>query len=127
MDHFHPEWGDREPMDVFNRLLAKNLKPAGANKTTHANIRVEQISSRRERWSTAQLGMLHRGHSDPTGVDISCPIVLAEYCGEQRVLDGNHRINRWLRARDERLHDVNIHAINGSAQFVDLLPEANGA
>jgi hypothetical protein len=127
LDHFHPEWGDRQPLDVFNRLLAKNLGPAGANKTTHTDIRMEQISSRREQWTTAALGALRCGHSDPRGVDIACPIVLAEYEGEQRVLDGNHRINCWKITGDTRIHDVNIHTITGIGCFVNLLPDANGA
>jgi hypothetical protein len=127
LDHFHPEWGDLKPLDVFNRLLAKNLRPAGASKTMHTDIRIEQISSRREQWTTAALAGLRCGHSDPTGVDIPCPIVLAEYDGEQRVLDGNHRINRWKSTGDKRIHDVNIHTIAGIAGLVDLPPDANGA
>ena len=127
LDHFHPEWGDREPLDVFNRLLAKNLGPTGAKKTTHTTFRVEQIASRREQWTTAALGALRCGHSDPRGVDIACPIVLAEYEGERRVLDGNHRINRWKITSDARIHDVNIHTVTGVASFVDLPPGAHGA
>jgi hypothetical protein len=122
LGHLHPKWGDREPIDVFNRLLAKNLQPPGANKTTHTNVRLDQISSRRERWPTAKLAELRRGHTDPTGVDVECPIVLAEYAGELRVLDGNHRINRWVITGDTGLHDVNIHTVIGEARLVDHPP-----
>jgi len=27
--HLHAEWGDRCLLDVFNRLLAKTIKPSG--------------------------------------------------------------------------------------------------
>jgi hypothetical protein len=127
LSHLHPEWGDREPIDVFNRLLAKNLGYGGMGKTTHTDLRVEQISSRSERWSTAKLGLLHRGHGDPTGIDVACPIILAEYAGKMRVLDGNHRINRWVNANDAKLHEVNIHTIEGTAGLIELPPHANGA
>lgn len=36
--HIHSEWDDREPMDVFNRLLAKNIRPDGWTPNTHLNI-----------------------------------------------------------------------------------------
>ena len=127
LSHYHPQWGDREPIDVFNRLLAKNLGRAGLSKTIHTDFRAEQISSRREQWSTADLGKLRRGHTDTRGIDVAWPIVLAEYAGEVRVLDGNHRINRWVITNDLRTHDVNIHTIVGTASFVDLPPNENGA
>jgi hypothetical protein len=127
LDHLHPEWGDREPIDVFNRLLAKNLGRVGMSKTTHTDLRLEQISSRREQWGTEELGKLRRGHSDPRGIDVACPIVLAEYAGEMRVLDGNHRINRWVSTNDTRPHEVHIHTITNTVRLIELSPVANGA
>jgi len=127
LTHFHPEWGDRIPLDVLNRLLAKNMGRAGPQKTGHADVRPEQIASRREQWSTADLGKLRRGHGDPTGVDVACPIVLVEYAGETRVLDGNHRINRWVNANDTRMHSVIIHTIAETVGFLELPPDTDGA
>ena len=127
LSHFHPEWGDREPLDVFNRLLAKNLGRAGPRKAGHTDVRAEQIASQREQWTTADLGKLRRGHSDPAGVDVACPIILAEYAGETRVLDGNHRINRWVNENDSRMHDVIIHTVANAVGFVDLSPDTGGA
>jgi hypothetical protein len=34
-----------------------------------------------------------------------------------RVLDGNHRINRWVEWSDARDHDVHIHTVVGPVQF----------
>jgi hypothetical protein len=124
--HCHPQHGDRIPLDVFNRLLAKNIKPTGWTANIHLNIQPQQISSRREKWTTDALANLPRGHGSTKGEDFDCPIVVAEYEGKQRLLDGNHRINRWIVARDTAPHDVNIHTIVGIGQFV-VLPTISGA
>jgi hypothetical protein len=84
--HRHPEWG-RDQLDVFSRLLAKNLRPTGWTENTHLNIRRDQIKSRREQWSTQVLGQLVPGHAGTGGDDFDCPIIVAEYKGEQRILD----------------------------------------
>jgi hypothetical protein len=125
MQHFHPEWGDRDGLDVFNRLLAKNQKPEGWTSNTHLTFQAHEIDSRREQWTAKKLGELVRGHSDPSGVDIPCPIIISEYAGTRRVLDGNHRINRWVAAGDQRTHEVHIHTVVGALRFV-VLPTAKG-
>ena len=112
------------PLDVFNRLVAKNLGHAGVHKIGHANVREEQIVSRREQWTTDRLYELVRGHADPQGVDIACPIILVEHADRTIALDGNHRINRWVRLGDKRVHDVIIHTIPESVGFVGLTPDA---
>jgi hypothetical protein len=116
--HFHPEWGDQSPLDVFNRLLAKSIEPAGWTHNTHLDIQRHQITSRREQWTTETLGRLVRGHGSSAGGDFGCPIIVAEYEGQQRLLDGNHRINRWIAVGDMRVHDVNIHTVIGTASFI---------
>ena len=123
--HFHPEWGDCTPLDVFNRLVAKNLGHAGPRKTGHATVHEEQIATRREQWATDKLGTLARGHSHRGGVEIACPIVLVEHAGRTMVLDGNHRINCWVGSNDTRVHDVIIHTIPESLSFVELAPSAH--
>lgn len=115
--HLHPEWGDRHPVDVFARLLAKNIRPGGWTPNTHLDITRDQVTSRREQWTTEALGKLARGHGSTEGKDFGCPIIIAEYEGVQRVLDGNHRINRWVIAGDTRVHDVNVHAISVIGEF----------
>ena len=126
LSHFHPEWGDRCPLDVFNRLIAKNFERAGPNKTGHANVHEERIASRKEQWTTGNLGKLTRGHRGSGGVDIACPIVLVECGGRTIVLDGNHRINRWVNSNDTRFHDVIIHRISEPVEFVEYTPDMHG-
>jgi len=120
LDHLHPEWGDRDSFDVFTRLLAKNIQPPGWTKHTHLDIQREQVTSRREPWTTDALGRIARLHKSTAGIDVSYPIIIAEYDGVRYVLDGNHRINRWVDARDTRIHPVNFHTITGSGQFIEL-------
>jgi hypothetical protein len=121
--HLHREWGDRTPMDVFNRLLAKHLRPEGWTKNSHFTFTETQINSRQEQWSTDRLASLRLGHSDPRGDDFDCPVVVALFAGEQRLLDGNHRINRWKLTKDTREHLVNIHTVVGESELV-VLPSA---
>ena len=110
-------------MDVFNRLLAKDIRPPGWTKNIHADLQRQQITSRREQWATAALEALTRGHNSKAGDDFGCPIILAEYQGI-RVLDGNHCINRWVASSDTRVHDVHIHTVADPVRFVDLPSDA---
>jgi len=114
-------------LDVFNRLLAKTIKPSGWKPNTHLNIQRHQVQSRREQWPTAALGESPPGHGSTTGKDYDCPIIVAEYEGKQRLLDGAHRINRWIATGDTRVHDVNVHTIIGVGQFIEVPTAAKGA
>ena len=118
--HRHREWGDRVPLDVFTRLLAKNIRAPGWTPNTHLELQPQELTSRREVWTAAQLARLRRGHESKAGDDFNCPIIVAEYQGTQRLLDGNHRNNRWIETGDERTHDVNIHCVTETAAFVEL-------
>ena len=125
--HLHPEWGDQDPLEVFNRLLAKNIRPSAWTKNTHLDIKQDQISSRHEQWTTEDIGKLARGHNSTAGKDFERPIIVAEYEGVQHVLDGNHRINHWIVAGDVRFHNVNIHTITGIGKFIELPACTNSA
>jgi len=127
MTHLHPEWGHRDALDVFNRLLAKHIRPASWTRNTHLTFQRQQISSCREQWTMHALAKLKRAHPDPGGDDFDCPVILAEYQAEMRVLDGNHRINRWVTNGAIRMHKVHIHAVEGPATFVDLPAVGAGA
>ena len=125
--HFHPEWGDQDLLDVFNRLLAKNIRPNRWTPHTHLDIQRHHVTSRRERWTTDALWKLLRGHDSTAGRDFDCPIIVAEYEGKLRVLDGNHRINRWVADGDTRSHDVNIHTVTAIGQFIERPAAGRGA
>jgi hypothetical protein len=120
--HLHPEWGDRDEMDVFNRLVAKQIKPKGWTPNTHMDLRLEQISSRRDQWGVDRLSQLPRSHRGTAGpaTRLDGPIVIVEIQGSMRVLDGSHRINTWVARGDSAQHTVHIHALKGTANFFEL-------
>jgi hypothetical protein len=107
-------------------VAGQNIRPSGWTTNTHFDISADQIGSRREQWTSETLGKLVRGHNSTAGQDFGCPIIIAEYGGVQRVLDGNHRINRWVGAGDSRVHDVNIHTVSETGAFIEL-PAVAGA
>jgi len=109
--HYHHEWGDRSPLDVFNRRLAKNIAAPGWKKTDHMDIKPLQIRSHRDKRSTDELSRFHQLHGldDPHRAD--CPIIIAVYEGKARLLDGHTRINYWVKQGNIGDHDVNVHVI----------------
>jgi hypothetical protein len=86
--HQHREWGNATPIDVFNRLLAKNIRPEGWTVHTHLSVQSHQVRSRREGWTTDALSKLQCGHGSAKGGNFDSPIVVAEFEDTQRVLDG---------------------------------------
>jgi hypothetical protein len=86
------------------------------------NIRPDRVRSRRENWRIERLGQLRRGHPGVAGplTRLDGPIVVVEYGGIVRLLDGNHRINTWVANGGSALHAVHVHAIEGTAEFVVL-------
>ncbi len=114
--HVHPKWGDRSPMDAFNRLLAKHRKvrPADWREDTHLNIQRSQIRSKMVRRTAAELSVLcqHKGAARNERFTRE-PVVIAVYRGEELLLDGNHRINFWMQRGDTSLHEVHLHYIDG--------------
>jgi hypothetical protein len=120
--HLHPEWGDRAPVDVFGRLMAKAFGPTGRSRNVHMEMGSMKIRSRTEQWGIEKLRQLTRGHNGvaTSPAQLYGPIVLVEYRGRVVVLDGNHRINTWVKLNDPALHAVNIHAVEGTAEFIEL-------
>jgi hypothetical protein len=72
--HLHREWGDKEAFDVFNRLLAKRLQPAGWTKHAHLDVKPNEIRSHRERRTTNELARLARGHTRTKPKNTQCLI-----------------------------------------------------
>lgn len=110
--HYHPEWGDRAEFDVVTRLLAKNIKREGCTKYDHEPITVEQVRSRREYRTTEQLSQLSVGHSRDKPQHLGGPIIVFDYEGEERLLDGNTRINYWLQSGNTEGHLVHVHWVD---------------
>jgi len=109
--HTLTKWGDQNPWDAFNRLLAKNIKAPGWKNGDHMDIQPHQIRSHREKRSTDELTRFLRGHDRVNPQRTDCPIIVAVYEGEERLLDGNNRINYWVKQGNTEDHDVNVHVI----------------
>ena len=110
--HYHPEWGDRAEFDVLTRLLAKNIKRDGWTKYDHVPVKVEQVQSRREFRTTKQLSQLSIAHTRDKPQHLGGPIIVFDYEGEERLLDGNTRINYWLQTEDTDPHLVHVHWVD---------------
>ena len=109
--HCHAKWGDRVPIDVFNRLLAKSIKADGWKDGVHMNIKRNQIRSPRETRTTEELALLERSHHRLKPCREDCPIIIAVYESKERLLDGTTRINLWERQKNKERHDVNVHIV----------------
>jgi hypothetical protein len=112
--HTLTKWGDRNPWDAFNRLLAKSISAPGWKDGDHMDIQPHQIRSHREKRSTDELAKFPRPHCRDNPLREDCPIIVAVYEGEERLLDGHTRINYWVKQRNTEDHDVNIHVIEQS-------------
>lgn len=111
--HIWPALGDTTPLDAFNRLLAKNVRPDGWEPTHRFAVTPEQIESRREYWTTSALARIARAHDRARPRNTECPIIIAVYDGTERLLDGNTRINYWVQSGNVERHQVNIHVVVG--------------
>lgn len=109
--HFHPEWGDRTPFDVFTRLLAKRIMRPGWTPTHHEPVRPSQIVSERQTRPTKQLAELLRTHTRHQPWNEAAPIIIAFYRDEELLIDGTTRINKWERESNDDNHPVNLHII----------------
>ena len=114
--HFWPQHGDRSVMDVFNRLLAKNIKAPGWRPSDHTPFTMLQIRSRRERRTTEELAKFPKAHNRDDPINKECPIIVAVLDGVERLLDGHNRINYWQKVGDDGPHDVNVHIIDKFVQ-----------
>ena len=112
--HTLTKWGDRNPWDAFNRLLAKSIKTPGWKDGDHMDVQPHQIRSHREKRSAHELARFHRTHDRDEPLREDCPIIIAVYEGEERLLDGTTRINLWVKRKSTELHDVNVHAIESN-------------
>ena len=109
--NFHEEWGDTSLFDVFTRLLAKQIKAPGWTNTDHELVIPSQIKSEQQNRTTEQLAGLRRKHDRYEPENELGPIIIALYKGEERLLDGTTRINKWIKEQNKDEHSVNVHTV----------------
>lgn len=114
--HIQQRYGDETAFDAFRRLVAKNIRADGWTPHDHADIHPDQIQSRREKRSTAELSHLQRGHDRSRPQRLNCPVIVVHIDGVERLIDGTNRINFWESIGDQSQHDVHVHMIRGTKE-----------
>lgn len=125
LDPYHkkPRYGDRNGMDVFCRLLAKNILGIEGLSDLHLMIVPSQIRSERIEYSTSDLlNKFRTAHPRKDPKCTTAPLIVAVYEGRERLLDGNTRLNYWRQRGDNNMHVVHVHRIEGTGELVNLLP-----
>jgi hypothetical protein len=88
------------PQECLNRLVRERI----SDKKLVVDASTATI--RRDLLSTLELQRLKRKHDRTNDKDDRRPIVVVEYKGEPLLVDGNHRVNRWLSSSRISEHDV---------------------
>ncbi len=105
-------------LEVFNRLLSKSILGRNPKPPEIFNIQKSQISSFKQQWSTDRLKELLEAQTEKHEWDIprtdhglKSPVIVAEYEGINRLLDGRLHINMWFHIGNTELHEVHLHEV----------------
>ena len=93
---------------TLNRLFSENLgKWRRELYSTRPYLQKGNLKVREESWTVAELDKLERGHNRTVtkGPD-DLPIIVVDYRGERRLIDGTTRINKWAAEGNEDRHTV---------------------
>lgn len=88
----NPKRSDASPNVCLNRLANERL--SGAKIALNPDTAVV----REERWLASDLTRLDRKHGRTHDFEDDRPIVVLEHEGRLILVDGNHRVTRWLAA-----------------------------
>jgi hypothetical protein len=92
---------DATPQDVLNRLVHEAIPETWRLRFNVTNCIIRECS-----WSTAALDTLERRHSKDAPRQEEAPIIAFVYEGRARLIDGNNRVNKWVRERNANNHTV---------------------
>lgn len=96
----YPKPNDATPNACLNRLTNERLK------TFRVNLNESTAFVLDEQWLTDDLVTLDRKHERFHDFDDERPIVVVDVHGRKLLVDGNHRVTRWLMQAVSRLHRV---------------------
>jgi hypothetical protein len=96
-----PKKSDPTPNACLNRLVNERLTGVS---TIQVNEKTAAI--REEIWPTEQLSVLERKHKKKIENEDNRPIVVVEMRDRKLLIDGNHRVNRWLSTGKHGQHRV---------------------
>lgn len=92
--------GSETPNECLNRLTNERLNVPRLrldSKTTVVSL---------ERWSIERLRSLETKHQTPYDFDDERPIVVIDLGERKLLVDGNHRVARWLMEGESKLYEV---------------------
>lgn len=92
---------DASPNACLN-FLANERLPDGESILLNENTAVV----REECWTTDQLKELDSKHTKTHDFDDPRPVVVVEYKNRKILVDGNHRVARWLKVGPHAEHQV---------------------
>ena len=92
---------DASPSACLNRLVRERI-----SSRTPADVNENTATIRKERWTLEQLQALERKHDRTNDKDDNRPLVVVKYGDRILLIDGNHRVNRWLAARARAQREV---------------------
>jgi hypothetical protein len=105
----NPKKSDVSPNACLNRLTNERL-----NGTTIA-LTPDTAVVREELWPTNHLTRLDRKHRKMHDFDDERPIVVVEYGARLILVDGNHRVTRWLASGHNSERRLLIIRLRGEA------------
>lgn len=92
---------DASPSACLNRLVRERI-----SSRTLANVNENTATIRKELWTFEQLQTLERKHNRVNDKDDNRPLIVVKYGDRKLLIDGNHRVNRWLTARARAQREV---------------------
>jgi hypothetical protein len=105
-----PKKSDASPNSCLNRLTNERLSRNGIS------LNPETATVREEVWRTEQLLRFDRKHERMHDFEDDRPLVAVEHSGRCILIDGNHRVTRWLASNEAREHRVLIISLRGNAR-----------
>lgn len=102
---------DHTPFHALCRLLITHLQTRYPDKLFDGlTLDKNQLKPRSEVWTIRDLESLllpeHKTEKEPYDPDL--PIIVVEYEGDQCLIDGRRRINKWIRENNKERHLVYV-------------------
>lgn len=96
-----PKATDPSPNACLNRLVRERISSRAPPEVNEATATIQK-----EVWTLEQLQALERKHDRVNDKDDNRPLVVVKYSDRKLLIDGNHRVNRWLAARSGSQREV---------------------
>jgi hypothetical protein len=93
--------------ECLNRLVRERVENKGLR------VDEETATVAHELWSTTRLHELDRKHDRTNKENDRRPIVVVVHGDRKLLIDGNHRVNRWLREATIDDHEVLVITLRG--------------